>query len=111
MVFAAVLSSRPVSRRLLCGSTGLHRHAWRTARRTYQSDAEGASTASSIGKAAGVAVAVSLLLAFHSTIISQREQKEAFQKQRIEELQAEVSQLKAQLKEAERSHFLGKSRR
>eukprot|EP00930_Biecheleria_cincta_P086249 TRINITY_DN75570_c0_g1_i1.p1 TRINITY_DN75570_c0_g1~~TRINITY_DN75570_c0_g1_i1.p1 ORF type:complete len:137 (+),score=30.02 TRINITY_DN75570_c0_g1_i1:55-411(+) len=59
-------------------------------------------------KAGGAAVGVALLLAFHSTIVTQREQKEAFYRGQIQTLQEEVSLLKAKLKEVERARWRGK---
>mmetsp|Transcript_90420 Transcript_90420/g.281513 ORF Transcript_90420/g.281513 Transcript_90420/m.281513 type:complete len:82 (-) Transcript_90420:61-306(-) len=60
------------------------------------------------GKVLALAVAGTTLLGFHYVLITERERREQDLRQRIQSLHEEVGDLKAQLKEERRAHFLGR---
>ncbi|CAJ1400731.1 unnamed protein product [Effrenium voratum] len=59
-------------------------------------------------KVAGGVIAVGSLLGFHYIMITQREQREAMYRDKIQTLHDEVLDLRSRLREAERARFRGK---
>eukprot|EP00931_Biecheleriopsis_adriatica_P010207 TRINITY_DN111297_c0_g1_i1.p1 TRINITY_DN111297_c0_g1~~TRINITY_DN111297_c0_g1_i1.p1 ORF type:complete len:116 (+),score=24.74 TRINITY_DN111297_c0_g1_i1:41-388(+) len=95
---------------LVCRSASLH-EAKRRSSGTAAPQKEAAAAGEGIplwAKASGTLLALGLLVTFHVAMISQRDQKEAFHREKIRSLEDEVVALKTRLKEVERARFLGK---